>query len=222
MKIHDLKQGSPEWHKARLGIPTASEFDALISPLGKVRTGEGVETYLHRKLCEHIMGCPQSEGSSFSMENGSILENEARPWLAVSHDLAIETVGFITTDDSRAGASPDGLIGDEEGLEIKCPTNPVHLKYLLAGVLPSEYVAQVQGSMYVTGRPRWRFLSYSRQFPPLILTVPHDAIFQANLKTALDGFNARFDAALTRIQAMKDPREAAYEAAMSKASTVSI
>jgi hypothetical protein len=137
------------------------------------------------------------------MEQGSILEHEAIPWFEFAHDVAIDRVGFCTTDDGRAGCSPDGLIGEDGGIEMKCPLPHTHLKYLLAGTLPADYAAQVHGSMYVTGRKWWMFVSYSRKFPALVIRVERDEKIQEAIKTALDGFNALFDAQMERIAKLK-------------------
>lgn len=194
MILHKVEQGTPAWLELRLGIPTASEFDAIISPLWKVRTGEGVKTYLYRKIvekvCRHL---DEDFGGGFAMEQGSILEHEATPWFEFTHDMQIQRVGFCTTDDGRVGCSPDGLIGEDGGIEIKCPLPHTHLKYLMAGTLPPEYAAQVHGSMFVTGRSWWKFVSYSRKFPALVLHVERDEKIIEAMREALDGFLKSFD-----------------------------
>lgn len=204
MIVHDCKQGSPEWLKLRLGIPTASEFDALVSPEWKIRTGQGPQTYLIRKLCEKVLGFAQDDGSSFAMNQGSIIEGEALPYLAFVHDIKAERVGFCTTDDGRIGCSPDGLVGEEGGVEIKCPQPEQHLGYLLAGEVPKQYLAQVHGSMFVTGRKWWWFMSYSRQFPPLILRVERDEKIQDAFRGAFKTFFQQYDAAVAKIEAIRN------------------
>jgi len=196
------KQGSTEWSQARVGIPTASEFDALITPLGKPRTSEGRETYLLQKVAEKIMGYPRDTGGSYSMEQGSIIETIARPWYEFTYDTPITQVGLCLTDDGRVGCSPDGLIGEDGGIEIKSPEPHTHLKYLLGGVVPPQYVAQVQGSLWVTGRAYWQFVSFSRFFPALVLRVEPDAAFQAAMGKALAQFLSDFDTALSKVQAL--------------------
>lgn len=208
MKIIDCKQGTPEWLRARIGRPTASEFDELLTGEWKARTGQGVETYLYRKLTEKVLGFPLNDASSWAMEQGAILEGEAIPLFEGVYDVEVRRVGFVTTDDGRIGCSPDALLGDSNGLEVKCPLPQTHLRYLLEGVLPKDYQAQVHGAMFVTGRPRWTFMSYSRQFPPFILEVQRDDAIQAALAKALTSFLARFDAALAKIKAMKDAENA--------------
>ena len=166
MKIHDVKQGSEEWFKLRAGIPTASEFGQLLTPLFKVREGEMPKTFVQKKLAEAWMGGPiLGFGGSFMMEQGQVVEQEARPFYELTCGEEVTTVGFCTTDDGTVGCSPDGLIGEDGGIEIKCPEPQTHVKYLLNGVLPDDYAAQVHGALFVTGRPWWRFISYRRGFP---------------------------------------------------------
>lgn len=202
MRIIDCKQGSTEWLQARCGIPTASEFDSLITPEWKIRTGQGPETYLLTKLAERIMGYPAQSFGGGAMEQGAILEDEAYPWYEGVFDVTVQRVGLCVTDDGRIGCSPDGLLGDDNGLEIKCPQPHTHLKYLLGGVVPKEYLAQVHGAMYVTGRPKWTFISYSRYFPPLIVHVERDEGIQNALDKALERFIADFDESLERLHGM--------------------
>lgn len=203
MKEFTYPQGSHEWFKARAGIPTASEFDALVSPTWQIRKGHGPETYMARKLAETIMGGPLLSGGSFSTENGTLLEREAIPFLELTRNIDIRRVGFCTTDDGKIGCSPDGLIGDDCGVEIKSPELPQHIAYLMAGVVPPDYLCQVHGGMLVTGMPRWLFASYSRQLPPLIITVERDEAIQSVLREALGLFLAKFDVQLAKLKKLK-------------------
>jgi hypothetical protein len=207
MQILDLKQGSPEWWQARAGIPTASEFGSLITPLGKARTGQGVETYLHRKLAERWLQGPLP-GAYYggATEQGTLREPEALRWYALTRKRPIKPAGFVLSDDGRIGCSPDGLFADGTGIESKCPDIHTHIGYLLAGGLPAEYVAQVQGAMLVTGAPRWTFLSYSRGLPPLDLVVERDEEFLAALAGALAEFGRRLDEGHARLVALAGRR----------------
>ena len=189
MKIIECQQGTPEWLEARVGIATASELDSLVTPLWKLRKGEGVTTYICKKLAERWLGEPLPSFNSVEMEQGNILEEEARPWFEFTSGLSVRAVGFVTTDDGSAGCSPDGLLDDGSGIEIKCPACHTHTRYLLAGEVPDEYRAQVQGSMYVTGAASWRFLSYCRGFPALLLVVERDPQAQVAIAEAIGNFN---------------------------------
>lgn len=213
MKIHNVEQGSAEWLSLRLAIPTASEFDALVSPTWKIRTGEGPRTYLYQKICEKFIGAFADGGSSFAMGQGSIMEHEAIPWFSFTHDMPVQRVGFCTTDDGRIGCSPDGLIGEDGGIEVKCPSPATHLRYWSDGVLPKEHAAQVHGSMYVTGRKWWYFLSYSRQFPAFLIRVERDEAIQQAIDEALAGFLSDYDELYTKLRTIKDAENAAAQAA---------
>lgn len=199
MKIIDCVQGSEEWLQARLGIVTASELDALITPLWKARTGAGVDTYLAKKIAEKWRGSPLVTYHGGAMEQGSIREDEAVARYELDNDLTIRRVGFVLADDGLMGCSPDGLL-DDSGIEIKCPEPHTHVGYLLGGELPAEYRAQVFGGMFVTGLPRWRFMSYCRGFPSLVLTVESDPKVMAAIADAVAAFMVRFDKALRAIE----------------------
>lgn len=213
MKILDVKQGSGEWLAARAGVFTASEFDNLMTPLWKKRTGATPETYILRKLAEKIMGFPLESPNAWVLEQGAILESEALPWLQLSQDLNVQRVGFVTSDCGRMGCSPDGLIGDDGGVEIKCPQPVNHLRYLLAGTVPDDYLAQVHGSLYVTGRKWWKFVSYSRQFPPVILHVERDENIIAKIDEVLTATLDDFAVKLEKVKALKAEYDAPITAA---------
>lgn len=146
------------------------------------------------------MGYPMQSFSGGALEQGSILEGEALPWYEFSTGEKIQRVGFCVTEDGRVGCSPDGLIGENGGVEIKCPSPHVHLGYLLGGVIPKEYIAQVQGALLVTQRKWWKFISYNRNFPPLLLTIVPDPAFQLALQTELDRFLVDAGKAYDRLQ----------------------
>lgn len=192
--IHnEFQQGSTEWMHARAGIPTASEFDSLISPKWEIRKGKTPETYLARKLAEFWLGGPLMGFSSFATEAGQILEGEAIPWYEFEHNQTVQRVGLVTNANGTVACSPDGLIGEEGGIEIKCPDPHTHVKYLLEGTVPDDYLAQVHGSLYVTGRAWWRFLSYRRHFPPLLVQVNRDEEIIEQIDEAVTGFLLKFE-----------------------------
>jgi hypothetical protein len=201
MKIHNMEQGGVDWSIMRSGKVTASGMDSLITPLGKVRTGEGVKTYMTELLAERWIGGPlPAVQGVWDLDQGKILEEYARPAFTLETGLEVATVGFIEHDNGRMGASPDGLvIGRQAGLEIKCPHIENHIRYLLDGKVPQQYVAQVQFSMLVTGYPQWYFCSFRRSFPPLVVLVDRDDKFHAAMEDALAGFFADLDAAYKRL-----------------------
>ncbi len=223
MKIHSVEQNSLEWTKLHFGIPTSSGLDNLITPEFALRKGELPKTYVYKKVAEKLQGRPLIDlsVSSFMLEQGMIIEEEARPWYALEYDKKIKQVGFIAADDGRFGCSPDGLIqteysvgetigargyafvdgiGYDCGLEIKSPAAHTHVKYLCMGVLPKEYVCQVYGSMFATGFKKWIFVSYRRGLPALVLEIPRDEKAMAAIALAIDSFHTEFDRAYNRIQ----------------------
>jgi hypothetical protein len=194
VKIHPADQGSIDWLQARAGIVTASELDNLVTPEFEPRKGEMVKTYLATKLAERWIQRPLAGFSSFATEQGNILEDEAKPWYELEFSEPITRVGLCIADDERMGCSPDGLLGEHGGIEIKCPEPTAHVKYLLADQLPKDYRAQVHGSMLVTGRPWWKFLSYRRGFPKLLLTITKDDEIQQKISAAVYDFLVLFEA----------------------------
>lgn len=199
MKIHtEFQQNSLFWLNARAGVVTASEFDNLLTPKFKVREGQMVNTYLARKLAEKWIG-PLPGFSTIDMEFGKILEEEAKPFYTLTFSEEIQDVALITSDDGKIGCSPDGLIGEDGGIEIKCPEPTNHVKYLLAGCLPDDYAAQVHGSMFVTGRDWWKFMSYRRGFPPFVIVIKRDEEIQEAIAEALGEFLPKLDAAYGRL-----------------------
>lgn len=200
MKFHpNLEQGSIEWLKLHTGKVTASGLDNLVTPLFKIRDGEMFRSYVYRKVAEAIHG-PLLAFGSWVTEQGKELEDEACAFAALEYGYRVEKMGFCETDDGRAGCSPDALIGDDGGLEIKCPQPPNHVRWLCEGILPKEYAAQVHCSMYVTGRPEWVFLSYARKFPPFYLVVKRDEAICAKIGEAVTAFAEAYDAALAKIR----------------------
>lgn len=200
MIVHNCAQGELEWYQLRAGKVTASEADSLLTPLFKVKEGERVHTYLCTKVAE-AFGQVLPQFSSWETEQGQILEDEARKWYAFEYESErLHNVGFCESDDGRSGCSPDALIGDEGGLELKCPQHTNHVRYLLDGVLPKDYAVQVHFSMFVTGRKWWKFVSYHRKFPPFVLHVPRDEAIQAKIGEALKAFYAKFDTAMATVR----------------------
>lgn len=202
MKLFRAEQTSAQWEIDRSGKITASEMDALVTPLGKVKTGAGPTTYLMKKVAEAWIGgpLPSNTAGLWNLDQGNILEELAKPSFTLETGLKIKNVGFISDDAERVGCSPDGLLVDSDcGVEIKCPHIHTHIGYLLEGEVPPDYILQVQTSLYVTGFPKWYFYSFCRQMPPLVLEVLPDPNLQAAIGEAVTGFLERFDAALAKL-----------------------
>lgn len=203
MIITDANQGSPEWLALRAGLPTASCFDRIVTSRGE--PSKTAQKYLYQLAGERLMGAPMESYQSDAMTRGQELEAEARVAYEFITDAEVKQVGFVFRDERRLyGCSPDGLIGAEGGLEIKCPTLPMAVEYLDKGKLPTDYVQQVQGNLLVTGRDWWDFKSYYPGLPPLIVRVERDEDFLQALEYHLDDFCEKLDALTRRLRENRD------------------
>ena len=147
MKIYeDIIQGSPEWDAIRIGLVTASNFKDATSKGKGSAPSKTRKDYMIKLVAERLTGFPAESYSNKAMERGSGTEQEAREYYEALNRLTVRQVGFIARDDD-VGGSPDGLVGDDGMLEIKCPFSTTHIKYILADKMPAEYVKQVQGNL---------------------------------------------------------------------------
>lgn len=158
--IKDIEQGSQEWFQLRLGVATASNFKKIITSAGA--ESKTLKDYAFELASDSLLTEPEASFQSKAMIRGNELEEEARSYYSFVNDVKIDQVTFIKKDD--IGYSPDGLIGDDGLIEIKCQLKKNHLKYLIEKKLPTEYRAQVQGGLYISGREYCDFISYHPLF----------------------------------------------------------
>ncbi len=161
------EQGSPEWLASRLGRPSASNFGRLVTGSGK--PSSSAESYVNEMIAERLTGRSKPFYTNEHMERGNALEPEAREAYEFITDFEVVETGFILHDSQEFGCSPDGLVAEQGGLEIKCPSDSVHVSYLRAGKVPSKYYQQVQGCLWITGREWWDFMSYHPEMPHLLV-----------------------------------------------------
>ena len=188
MIVLDMDQDSPEWVQARLGVPTASCFGKIITPTGKRVASKTGDDYRRELLDEWAQGQPGESVQSDFMERGKLLEGNGIREYEFHKDVDVQRVGFCLLDDRSAGCSPDGLVGEQGGVEVKTPTRVTHLSYLLAGAIPSIYWPQVQGSLYITGRDWWDWVSYNPDYPAAIVRAERDEPYIATLAEYLADF----------------------------------
>lgn len=189
MKIHPAAQGSEGWLRARLGIPTASCFDQIITPK-TLKPSSSQAKLSYRLLAEWALGHPIDEWASPFTDRGHELEAEARAWYEASRDVAVEQVGLCLRDDGMVGASPDGLVGEGGLLEVKCLSAAEHVAALL-GERDDDHRCQVQGQLLVTGRSWCDLLFFNPVLPSRVVRVERDEAFLGALVPALDSFVAR-------------------------------
>lgn len=197
MEIIDCDQGSPEWFQARMGIPTASEFATVLAKgEGKTR-----KTYMLKLAGEIISGQPMENYQNGYMDRGKVMEDEAREFYAYTRQVELVRVGFVRTE--SAGASPDSLIGNDGGLEIKTALPHLLIELLLKNEFPPAHKAQVQGSLWITGREYWDLLVYWPGIPKFVVRAIPDKDYIANLASEVARFNDELSAILTRVRAYK-------------------
>ena len=180
MKIIECQQGTEEWFQARLGVPSASNFFKLVTINGK--PSSQADGYINALVAEKLTGQSTFVQTTDAMQRGIDLEPFARDKYQDITLNPVTQVGFCLHDEIAAGASPDGLVNNDGGLEIKCPMPHNHVEYLSGGKLPSKYFQQVQGCLWITGRDWWDFMSYHPQMKPLIVRVERDEDFIESLE----------------------------------------
>jgi hypothetical protein len=203
LEVLDVEQGSAEWHAARCGVVTASRLkDVLAEGDGKMRG-----KYLRELASERLRGWVEDGYNNAHMERGHEQEDEARRAFAFEHVVKPVRVGFIRN--GRVGCSPDSLLGEDGGLEIKTALGHIQIERLKSGKLPSEHKAQVYGSMWITGRQWWSFVSYSPDLPLMHVRVERDEEYIARIAAAVEAFNAELDALVSSLGGVDQFRRAA-------------
>ena len=199
MRVINVEQRSPEWFEARLGVPTSSNFSKIITMTGKPSTQS--KNYMYKLAGEKVSKVIEDSYQNAAMARGIELEDEARQMYQIVSSNAVEEVGFcITEGDMICGASPDGLMGDDGLIEIKCPAVHTHVGYLMDNKLPSEYFQQVQGQLLVTGRKYCDFVSYFPGIKPLIIKVERDEDFLKLLKVELTMFCGKLNMVIKQLE----------------------
>ena len=205
MKLINAPQGSPDWLQARAGAVTASKFrEALEMTVGSAKTParptSKSELYCAQVAIERVSGAPCEEGfNSWQMERGSALEAAARmEYEARTSNLASES-GVVKTDDDTFGYSTDGFVDDDGIIEIKCPASAIKIIAMWDTGDVSEYIHQIQGGMWITGRKWCDFVMYCPQLEPIgkqlyVKRIARDEAFIEQLEIDLLAFNRRVEA----------------------------
>lgn len=199
MKIYrDLVQGSEDWTLIRKGRPTASRFDDILTSTGAL--SKSSTAYIHELIAECF--CPdfvEWAGNKYT-DRGQAMEPESRDAFTKHTGLTLEQVGFVLSDDGVCGCSPDSLIMVDNkpvaGLEMKNPAPKTHVRYVLDGALPREYVQQVHGSMAITGLSTWHFFSHFPGLKPFHIVVHRDN-YTDKIEYALSDFVKSYRQAMT-------------------------
>jgi len=193
MRIINCEQYSPEWWAERLAHPTSSQYSKIVTSKGersKQRTA-----YMYELAAERLTGMQEDTFISRAMEQGSEREALSRQVYEMENEVEVVQVGLCISDCGRWGASPDGLVGDDGLVELKNPLGKTQVERLLAAEpkLPTAYIQQVQGQLFVTERSWCDFVSYVPGLPLFVLRVYRDSIFCDKLEAALIEFCDELD-----------------------------
>lgn len=200
LQIINCEQGTPEWFAARLGIPTASEFETILTtPKSKGGESKMRRTYLNKLAGELLTGDPMETVTTFHMERGKIMEDEARDMYAFLKNVEPERVGFVRN--GNKGCSPDSLIDDAGMLEIKTALPHLMIDFLRKDEFPPEHKAQCQGQLWVCEREWVDIIVYWPKYTPLIKRAFRDEGYIANLAGAVDAFNEELQGVVESIRA---------------------
>jgi putative phage-type endonuclease len=205
----EVVQGSPEWHQIRCAKVTGSRIKDVMAK-GK-GSAESVtrRNYLAQIACEVLTGAPMSDNySNGHMQRGNEFEAAARQIYEFTYDVKVEQVAFIDHPHiPRHGISPDGIVGTDGMIEIKCPIPAIHIGYLLGGVTPTEYVKQMQTEMSCADRQWNDFVSYCPALPlelQLFVVREHrDQAMITEISAAVMKFLAEVDALVAQLEALR-------------------
>jgi len=196
---NSFEQRSDAWFKACLGSPGASSMKKIITSQGKISKTR--EDYLYELAAEKVRGKADETFQSKAMEEGIAREEEARSFFELTHSVEIQEVAMVYKDERKLWhISPDGLIGKDEGIEIKNPLGKTEAKYLLKGTLPTDYFVQTQSSLFTSERKYWWFLSYVDGMKPFEIRVERDEAFIKLLEKAVEDFCVDLAELVARLQ----------------------
>jgi putative phage-type endonuclease len=200
-----MEQRSEEWFQARLGLVTASRVTDV---LAKIKSGESASrrNYKIQLVSERLTGERQETYINQAMQDGIDREQFARDRY-VQQFGEVEEVGFVKHPTLEAGASPDGMVGDDGIIEIKCPMGSTHTETLMTQDIPSKYVPQVQFQLLVTGRKWCDFVSYNPMFPEhlqvFVKRIEADPVYQKELESEVKQFLEEVDTIINKLKEIK-------------------
>jgi putative phage-type endonuclease len=203
-----IEQGSPEWFAQRLGKVTASRVADVIA---KTKTGYSTsrDNYMAQLVCERMTNTVAESFTNAAMEWGTTQEAYARAAYEAHADVLVDEVAMITHPTiEAAGASPDGLVGDDGQLEIKCPNTATHIDTLLTQTVPGKYITQMQWQMACTGRQWTDFASFDPRLPTelqlFVKRVPRDDAYIQMLEKEVIQFLIELDGKIKKLNELKE------------------
>ena len=197
MIIVPCEQGTSAWREAKRGLPSASNIEKIITPKG-LKPSSQADTYRYKLLAEWATGETAMDAGSQFMQRGTEMEAEARAWYELSKDVTVQQVGFILNDERTFGCSPDGLVGTNGDLEIKCFEAAHHVKALLEG--DDDYVLQCQARLWVTNREWVDRVYYNPAMPVVCRRLYRDASIVATIQERVGEFLEQLEADRARLK----------------------
>lgn len=198
------EQQTEEWFSQRLGKVTASRVADIIA---KTKSGYSTSraNYMAELICERLTGSRGDSYMNAAMAWGTATEPQARSAYEAATGQLVETVGFVPHPTIlEAGASPDGLVGDDGLVEIKCPNTSTHIDTLLGKSVPSKYITQIQWQLACSGRKWCDFVSYDPRMPEnmqmFLFRVPRNDETIAELVKEVVQFLSELDGKITNLQ----------------------
>jgi putative phage-type endonuclease len=198
-----MDQRSEEWFVARLGKVTASRVADVIA---KTKTGYSAsrENYMAQLVVERLTNTQAESYTNAAMQWGTDQEPFARAAYEVQQNVLVDETGLVDHPTiEMAGASPDGLVGDDGLVEIKCPNTATHIDTLLTQTVPAKYITQMQFQMACTGRQWCDFVSFDPRMPQkaqiFIKRVPRDDAFIKEIEFEIKKFLAEVSAKVDQL-----------------------
>jgi hypothetical protein len=198
IETFDIEQGTDEWFRARMGIPTASEFSTVLAKGKGDSESKTRRTYMLKLAGEVLTGEPMESYTNAHMERGKSMEDEARNFYSFKHDAELTRVGFVKN--GSTGCSPDSLIGDNGMVEIKTKLPHLMIDCLLRDSFPADHKAQCQGGLWVTGREWIDLVIYWPGLPLFVKRATRDEAYIAELAKAVEQFNAELAETVKRVR----------------------
>jgi putative phage-type endonuclease len=203
-----MEQGTEEWFAARLGRVTASKVQDIVA---RTKTGYAAsrDNYLAQLVCERLTGKGAESFSTPAMAHGTETEPLARAAYEMANSVLVDEVGFVPHPSIiMAGASPDGLVGDDGLLEIKCPNTATHIETLLSQTVPGKYNTQMQFQMACTDRSWCDFVSFDNRLPQelqmFVKRVPRDNMYIRLMEEEIIKFLNELDIKIAQLMEIKN------------------
>lgn len=202
-----LEQGTDEWRKARTGSLGSSQIKEALART-KSGWGAGRRNMIAQLVVERLTGEPTESFMSAAMQHGVDTEPQARAAYAFTYGVEVEQVGLVLHPTIKGThSSPDGLVGSDGALEVKCPQPATHMATLLADEVPSEYQKQIDWHMACSGRQWVDFISFDPRFPVelqmFVKRVHRDQTRIIELETEVTAFLREVDEKVSELQALK-------------------